>query len=130
MSNTTFTDNALLNAMHGKATYTAPTNLYVGLSTTTPTAAGTNVTEPTGNAYARVTVPATSFGSASAGSITNTATVTFPTPTGTGWGSITYALVYDAATGGNLLWYAPYNQSVPAGVTVSFAAGTMTSTLS
>jgi hypothetical protein len=129
MPNTTYTDNALLNAMHGKASYTAPSNLYVGLSTTTPTAGGTNVTEPSGGAYARVTVPSSSFGSASSGSITNTSTVNFTQATAS-WGTITYVVVYDASSAGNLLWYAPYSQVVPSGVTLSFSPGSMTSTLS
>jgi len=129
MSNTTYLDNAIMNAMHGKATFPAVTNLYVGLSTTTPTAAGGNVTEPTGGSYTRVTVPSSSFGSASAGSITNTATVSFPAATAS-WGAITYVVVYDAASAGNLLWYVPYSQTVPSGITVQFAVGTMTSTMS
>jgi hypothetical protein len=129
MPNTTYTDNALLNAMHGKTAYTLPTNLYVALSTTTPAAAGTGVTEPSGGAYARTAVPASSFGSAASGSITNTTAVTLPTSTAS-WGAITYVCIYDASTAGNLLWYAAWSQTIPSGVSTTFAVGTMTSTLS
>lgn len=128
---TTLTNNNFLNAAHGKATYTAPTNLFVGLSTTLPTVAGTNVTEPVGSGYARVQVPAASFGTAASSSITNTAAVNFATATGSGWGTIGWVPVYDALTAGNLLfWAAITSQAVPGGVAPSFAVGTMTSTLS
>jgi len=126
----TSTINKFLDAAHGKATYTAPTNVFVGLSTTTPTAAGANVTEPVGNGYARVSVPAASFGVASAGSITNSALIQFATASGTGWGSITHVVVYDALTVGTMLWFDDITaQTVGSGVAPKIEIGQATSSL-
>lgn len=130
----TATLNALLNAVHGKATYTAPATIYLGWLTATPTAAGGNVVEPstTGTAYARTAVPAASFGMAASGSITNTAIINSPIATGAGWGTATYVGLFDSATvgGGNLLFFAPIAaQSIPAGVGPSLPVGAATSTL-
>ena len=125
MPNTTYTNNKLLDAQHGKATYTAPANIYAALSTTTPTIAGGNFTEPSGNGYARVAVPAASWASASGGSSANTAAINFAAASGSGWGTVTYMGFYDALTGGNLLSYddLPAPQSVPAGVSPSVGIG-------
>jgi hypothetical protein len=107
--------NALLDAMLGDSRISAfPATLYVGLSTTTPTSTGTNITEPTGNAYARVSYANTNanWGTASAKSKSNQTAITFTTATG-GWGTITYVVLFDASTGGNAVLWAP--------VTTSFA---------
>jgi hypothetical protein len=72
---------------------------YFALSTTTPAADGTNVTEPVGNGYARAEVLAASMAAAAAGAIDNSAVITFPEATGS-WGTITYMLVYDVSSGG------------------------------
>lgn len=126
---TTYSLNNMLNASHGKTAYPLPANLFFALSTTTPNAAGGNVTEPAGGAYARVQVPATSFNVAANGSITNNTAVQFPTATGS-WGTVTNVAVFDAATAGNLLFSAVItSQAVASGVTPSIAAGAATSTL-
>ena len=54
---------------------------YIGLSSSTPTASGANVTEPTANGYERVQI--SSFTQASDGSIENTSDIVFPVSTGT-----------------------------------------------
>jgi hypothetical protein len=72
---------------------------YWALSTTTPAADGTNVTEPVGNGYIRATVTAASMAAAAAGAIDNSVVITFPEATGS-WGTVTYVLVYDVASGG------------------------------
>jgi len=84
--------NALLDAIFASTTYWA-------LSTTTPAADGTNVTEPSGNGYTRVTVAAGDMSAAASGAIDNAAIVAFPEATGS-WGTVTYILVYDVASGG------------------------------
>lgn len=90
----------------GGATTWAPATWFVGLSTTTPNDDGSNFTEPTGGAYARVskTNNVTNFlGAATdvSGVTTkkNTTAITFPTPTAL-WGAITHALFFTALTGG------------------------------
>lgn len=127
-----YSDNALLNELFGGVAFSGPSTVYVGLSTTTPTQSGTNVTEPSGNSYARVAVPnnTTNFPNASNGSKSNGATITFPTATGT-WGTVTNFVLYDAASGGNFLGHGTLNnsQTVSNGDTLSFAASALTLTL-
>lgn len=81
---------------------TLPTQYYIGLSTTAPTVTGTNVSEPSGAGYSRVEL--TTLGKPSGGVVTNTASVDFPESTAS-WGTVTYFVIYDALTGGNLLQY-------------------------
>jgi hypothetical protein len=128
MPQTTFTLNKVAEAIVGKTTFTAPVN-YVGLSTTTPVIAGTGATEPVGNAYARVTTSAATWATAAAGVTSNATAVTFPTATGT-WGTVTYVVVFDAVTAGNLLWFAPLgvSKTVGSGDTPAFAIGQVTET--
>jgi hypothetical protein len=76
-------------------------NTYWGLSTTTPNEDGTGVTEPVGNAYVRVTVTPSDIAAAASGSIDNASAITWPEATGS-WGTVTYLVIYDAASGGNL----------------------------
>ena len=109
MSFTNRTAQALLNSLFGKtsnfgALATVPT-IYVALSTTTPNEAGTNVTEPVGNAYARVTTAAGDWATATNADpsvVTNANAVTFPEASGS-WGDLTHFVLYDALTVGNVL---------------------------
>lgn len=94
---TDYQENALLDYIFSSTTYWA-------LSTTTPSDDGTNVTEPSGSGYARVTVAASSMSDAASGAIDNSAIVSFPEATGS-WGTVTYLVIYDAASGGNALMY-------------------------
>lgn len=128
----TYLANKTLEHVVGKTSYTMPTN-YLGLSSTTPTIGGTNVTEPAGGAYARVATSGASWGTASAGSITNTATLTYPTATAD-WSSaanLTYGVAYDAASAGNLLYFGALTTAKPVlnGDTVSIAPGGVTISL-
>jgi len=95
----------------------SPASYYVGLLTAAPSdsAAGTEVS---GGAYSRVAVgrdqaswkgthgSATGASSGTNGTISNAAQITFPAPTAN-WGSITHFGIYDAASAGNLLVWAP-----------------------
>lgn len=85
-----------------------PAKYYLGLSTTAPTTTGTNVTEPTGNGYARVELK--SLSAPSSGTVSNTAAIDFPESTGS-WGTVTHYLIYDALTAGNLLIYGALTNS-------------------
>lgn len=108
----------------------APTTYYVGLSTTTPTSSGGNVTEPSGNGYAPVAVTnnATNFPPAAAGAKTNGVAITFPTATGS-WGAITYVIVKDAPTGA-VVGFAPLGtpRSIAAGAVPTLAVGSVSLT--
>ena len=106
MGISTYLANKLLDHQVGKTSFTMPT-VRVGLSSTTPTAAGTNVTEPSSGSYARVTTSGATWNAAASGSITNATAITFPTATAD-WvagANLTHAVFYDAASGGNFLGF-------------------------
>jgi hypothetical protein len=106
------------------------TNLWVGLFTGAPSdsAAGTEVS---GGSYARVAVVRTGAGfdaatGASPALTSNTGVITFPTASGA-WGTVTHFGIFDAVTGGNLLYWADLTASkvIASGDTASFAAGAL-----
>lgn len=117
-----------------------PATLYVGLYTAIDGATDAG-TEVTGGSYARVAVPSslanwagtqgagtTTASTGTSGTTSNNNTITFPAPTA-GWGVIVGIAVHDAATGGNLIWYAPLTTSktINAGdAAPSFAAAALT----
>lgn len=74
-------------------------SIYVGLSTTTPSSNGSNISEPTSSSYTRQLM---SMGNPVDGSISNSAQVEFETGSGA-WGTITHYVLYDAVTGGNFI---------------------------
>lgn len=127
-----FLENELLDHVFGAAAYTAPATLFVGLSTTTITDAGGNITEPSGNGYARVSVTnnATNFPAASGGAKSNGTAITFPTATGS-WGTVTDMFISDASSGGNILCHdvLAVAKAVTTNDTVSFAIGDLDFTL-
>lgn len=127
-----YLENELLDHAFGAATWTPPATLYVGLSTTTVTDAGGNITEPSGNNYSRVAVTnnATNFPAASGGAKSNGTAITFPTASGS-WGTVTDLFISDASSGGNILAYddLAVAKAVTSGDTVSFAIGDLDLTL-
>lgn len=99
MSFSNYLENKVLLHVFGATAYTAPSTRYVALFTSDPGEAGSG-TEVSGGSYARQTIAFTVTGNQAS----NTAAVEFPTATAS-WGTITYAAVYDAVSGGNLLAY-------------------------
>jgi hypothetical protein len=97
----------ILDGIMGDPDYTPPTNWFVGLSTTTPTEAGGNFTEPVGNGYARVSTADADWDPASGTAPVikdNANAITFPQATGS-WGTVSHFGLFDASTGGNLrMW--------------------------
>lgn len=132
MSFFNFLEDELLDHVWGNASYSAPANLYVGLSTTTPAEDGTNITEPGGGSYARVTIVnnATNWPAASAGSKANGTAITFVKATGS-WGTVTHFMFFDAITTGNALAFGALTASktIDTDDTASFAIGDLTITL-
>lgn len=101
------TAGGLLQHVAGYQAIFAEPTAYVALFTTAPTADdGTGAVEVSGGGYARVATSAASWGAASASPplIANGAAIVFPTATA-GWGTIVAAGLYDAASGGNLLFW-------------------------
>lgn len=124
---------------------TGPTSLYFGLLTATPsdTGGGTEVST-TNTAYARQAVTSsltnwagtqaaasTVASSGTTGTTSNNNAITFPTPQfsgGVNWGTVVAMGIYDAVTGGNLLFWAPLaaNKTINVGdAAPSFAAATL-----
>lgn len=126
-----YASDKLIDHLTGKTAFTMPT-LYVGLSSTTPTTSGTNITEPSGGSYARVATTGSTWNAASAGSTTNALAITFPTATAD-WLSgavLTDMVLFDAATGGNFMGYGVMvvSKAILSGDNASLAAGSQTIT--
>ncbi len=134
MSKSNFLETAILDhVLRGVAFPALGTNTHVALFTADPTDAGSGA-EVTGGAYARVAVarattawaaPADNAGSQRT---SNSGTITFPAPTAN-WGTVTHWGLFDAATGGNLLYHGALttSQTVTSGGSApSFAAGALT----
>lgn len=133
MGISTYLANELLEVQVGKSAFATPT-VYVALSSTLPTAAGTNVTEPSGGSYARVATSAATWSTASAGAISNAAAITFPAATAD-WvagANLAYGVLYDASTAGNMLSFGAITvpKSILSGDTASIATGDLDITLS
>lgn len=103
MSFTDYLEDKILDHVFGGNAYTAPTTLYVGLHTSadSDSAAGTEVS---GGGYARQTAAFTVSGTNPTEAAT-TAAIEFPTATAN-YGTVSYAAIYDALTGGNRLAWA------------------------
>jgi len=125
----TYADN-LLDMAFSKDTNDFPATLHIGLSTTTPSNTGTNVTEPAGNSYARVAVTnnVSNWPAAAARSKSNGTDIVFPTATGS-WGTITHFAIYDSAVGGASNFIAWGQLTVPVsvinGATVTFVTASL-----
>lgn len=101
-------EDKILDHIFGKDNYTPPT-IYVALSTADPLDNASGITEPVGNAYARVETSASDWNTASDGSLDNANDIIFPKATGS-WGTITHFALFDAATNGNMLAYGALSQ--------------------
>ena len=108
MSITYLASGSSLNNLFGSVPFTPPTNFYMGLSTTTISASGSNVSEPIGaTLYARVQIPnnKTYFSYAASGSLLNSTDIIFPT-SGSAWGTILDAFLADtSASGTGNVWF-------------------------
>lgn len=122
-------EQALLDHVFTDAAFTPTTTIHVALSTTTPTDAGTNVTEPVGNAYARqpvtAAIMAAAAGTAPAAKSNGTA-ITFPQATGS-WGTVTHWVLYSTLAGATPYAWAALTTSktIGNGDTASFAIGAL-----
>ena len=122
---------------------TAPTTstLYIALLTAAPSDSGGG-TELSGGAYSRVAVTSslanwagtqgagtTTASSGTSGNTSNNIAITFPTPTAT-WGTATHFGIYDASSGGNLLFYGTLTiaKTINASDTVTFPIGSLSIT--
>jgi hypothetical protein len=120
-----YLENAILNHVLRGTTFTPPSARYVGLLTSDPTDANTGV-EVTGGGYVRQSI---AFTAATTGNSSNSADILFPVASAA-WGTVTHFGVFDASTGGNLLYFGTLTptKSVASADQIKLAAGTLTIT--
>lgn len=121
-----YLENELMDHVMMKGAYTPPSNIYVALSTANPTDDASGLAEPSGGAYARVSTAAGTWNVASAGLIDNASEIAFAEATAN-WGTITHVALFDALTGGNMLWHGALaaSKTVNTGDTFKFPAGAL-----
>ena len=131
MNTTYFLNQIMGNVFHTDEDPVIPAAYYIGLSSTEPNVSGGNVSEPrkSGTAYARVLLDKLS--APRDGIIKNTSPISF-TKSSASWGTMTHYVVYDAATGGNLLFYGRISGgiTVDANAVITIPADGLTLTLS
>jgi len=125
----------ILDHIFGGPDYTRLATVYIGLSSTTPTDAGGNITEPSTGAYGRVTVTnnATNFPAASGGAKANGTAFTFVQATADWLAGVdlTHLLIFDAVSAGNPVAYGALTTPKPVlnGDTASIPIGDLDITL-
>lgn len=130
--NTTYFNNLILNHTFGvsQTPNVLPTSYWIGLSSTTPTVAGGNTTEPnTAAGYSRVKISGALSG-ATGGVLKNSGVVEFSESTGA-WGVVTHVCVWDAKEGGTLLAFEALSPSrtIEEKSTLMFKAGQLSISL-
>lgn len=120
-----YTENLALKWLLTANTATRPTTWYVGLFTTATTDAGGG-TEVTGGSYARQAASFTVTNDTAATS----ANILFPTASAD-WGSISHIAIYDASSGGNMLFHgaASSTKTISSGDAYLINSGNLTVTL-
>lgn len=116
-----------------------PAGIFVALFTADPTDANTTAGEATlaaWPAYVRQDAAAgaaiaTGWAAPSNGVTSNAKVLTFPANNGAGAITITHLALYDAASGGNLLYHAPLvaSKTLQPGDVLSFGVGALTVTI-
>lgn len=102
----------VLDHVLGGADYARAATVYIALFISSPSSSGGG-TEVSGGGYARqaVTNDATNWPGATTGGVKNNGTIIdFGTATAN-WGTVTAGAIYDASTGGNLLYFGPLTVS-------------------
>jgi hypothetical protein len=123
----TYLAGKILNAVLADVPYSSPSTVYVGLHIADPTDSTTVAlsNEVVGNGYSR---QVGDFEVVVSGSVTTNSTViTFPVATPSGYGNVGWASIWDAPTGGNLLFHYPINPTwlVPANDQIQFPIGSL-----
>jgi hypothetical protein len=115
-----YAENKVLDVLGANATFTAPSNVYLGLSTGS-LGDDNSGTELSGNNYSRVSV---SFGAAASGTMSNDAAIEFAAATGS-WGSVSHWGLYDASSSGNLLVHGSFSaaKTIASGDVLKVATG-------
>ena len=122
-------DNSILDHFLTKATWSARTAnaTWLGLSSTTPTKSGGNVTEPSGGAYARIQLTAAEVDAAASSATSNNAEQAFAQASAD-WVSgvnLTHLVIYDASSAGTFIGFKSLTVAKPVlnGDTAKFPVG-------
>jgi len=118
----------LLDWLMTTGSATRPTAWYVALYTAAPSDSGGG-TEVSGSGYSRQAV--TFDAASSPGGTTSNAGVVSFTASGGSFGTVTHIGIFDASTGGNLLWHGAMTASktVADGDTLEFSVGNIDLTI-
>lgn len=110
-SKTTAFSNSVLAYLFRNTSLGLGASVYIALYTVAPSDAGGG-TEVSGGSYARVALArnTTDWAAPSAGAIAPASAVTFPTATAP-WGTIVAMAILDAASGGNMMYWADLTAS-------------------
>ena len=133
MPATLYAINQQLDHDFGSESYTAPTNYYMGLSTTSIDNSGSTVTEPADASYERVLIvnDKNYWDSAASGSLTNACAIAFP-QSSESWGNIVSAFLSSGSQSGavddHVWYYHTLTPAVPVAVNteLTFDVGTIT----
>lgn len=124
-SKSDYLENKVNDHVLGNTSFSAPATVYMAAFTVAPTDAGGG-TEAAGGSYARVSITnnTTNWPNSSGGSKSNGTAITFPTASGS-WGSIVAVGLFDAASSGNLLYWATLsvNKTIGNGDTLTIPIG-------
>lgn len=136
-----YLENKLIDQLFRGQTAPSSGTLYIGLLTSAPSDAGGG-TEVSGGSYARASVASslanwagtqaagsTAASSGTGGATSNNGAISFPTPSAT-WGTVTHFGIYDASTGGNLLFWGALtiSKTINQADTVTFPAASLSIT--
>ena len=128
MASTNFQKNFIQDYNFGGVSYTPPANYYLGMSSTSISVNGSNVTEPTSGSYARVLIPNTKgyWTYSSSGCVVNSGPVTFVQSSGS-WATMVDIALFDSLTSGSVRYYTtlPSPITVAVNTTVSFSASSI-----
>ena len=130
-----FAENKVLDLLVRGVAFSAPAAVFASLHTANPTdanTAGTEVTTAAWPSYVRLNAAnggavGTGFTPAAAGALTNAQVLTWPANNGAGTVIVSHVGIYDALTGGNLLWWMPATaaRSIQPGDIIAQAVGTV-----
>ena len=120
-----YLENKIADHILGNTVFTTPGTVYLALFTAAPTESGGG-TEVTGGSYARLAITnnSTNWPAASGGLKSNGVALTLVTATAT-WGTVTHWALFDAASGGNMLFFGAVSPSklIESGDSFSVAIG-------
>lgn len=126
-TNSDFTENKLIDTLLRNGAAYQPAALYLTLFTVNPNfETGAGGTEATGGSFVRKTV---AFSAASGGSTSNSGLVSWAVGTDIAAGTYTGWAIYDASSGGNMLFGDTFSASKTlsgTGDTLSFGIGAIT----